>query len=429
MHRTFVAAAGAGPTGSKIYEANTGGGAWSDVSGSSYSTNTEGWVFAQFGDATIATNKLDQMQASTGSTASTFAAIATAPKAKIVFTTKDFVIAANTADAAGSATYGTAPDRWWCSAFQNHTDWTPSVTTQCTTGRLIGGDGEFTAGLALGTNVVLYKKNAVFVGNYAGPPTVFDFQQIAGEYGAVGPNAVCDIGGAHFFVGDSDFWVFDGHRPVSVGAEVKDFFFDAVGSAALAKTIAVYHAATECVWVFYDTSSGSTLNNSLIFNVRTKTWGASPRNALRVAMVLQDGSLGIIGITKSLTTLTGSGTLLASDPDAANNAPTLTMWYVGDAGVNTSLREIRLQVARSETTSWSASALAYIRKYPGDPATLASPRGGSTLTDVNGVAPTIAIRGTAPWHYIAISFASADLELVGIRVPLRGAGSRSMGAA
>ena len=77
-------------TQTKLYELN--GTSWTDRSAGSYTGSSESrWSFCQFGDTTIASNLSDAMQSSS---AGAFAAIAGAPKAKIVVSaSNNFVIA------------------------------------------------------------------------------------------------------------------------------------------------------------------------------------------------------------------------------------------------------------------------------------------------------------------------------------------------
>ncbi|MGL4574044.1 MAG: hypothetical protein ACRCV9_04555, partial [Burkholderiaceae bacterium] len=126
------------------------------------------WSFTQFGNAALAANDADVIQAST---AGAFADIAGAPAAKILVSAKDFVIAFAT----NEGTFGDQPDRWWCSAFQNHTSWTPSLATQATSGRLVGSPGGITAAAMLGGYAVAYKERSLYLGQYVGSPIVWQF--------------------------------------------------------------------------------------------------------------------------------------------------------------------------------------------------------------------------------------------------------------
>ena len=262
-------------TQTKLYELSSS--TWSDVSGGTYTGSSENrWCFAQFGNAAIATNDTENIQAST---AGTFSAIATAPKARIVVAAKDFVIAFNTNDGSASATYGDSPDRWWCSGFQDHTDWTPAVSTQCNTGRLIGSGGEITAAAVFGANVIAYKSRQMFMGQYVGSPVVWQWDPVPGEQGCVGPEAVVDIGGAHIFVGEDNVWLFDGTRPFPISQNsVRQWLYDDISATYKYRTIVTYDRNNGRVWIFYpSTVSTGKPDSALVFHLGRKRWGRANR--------------------------------------------------------------------------------------------------------------------------------------------------------
>ena len=111
-------------------------GAWSNVSrGLGYSVGGNRWRFAQFGNDSVAANKSCVLQRSTGAS---FADLV-APKASFCETVAGFVILADCNDAGtGLATgFGDQSDRWWCCGINDVTTWTPSLATQCASGRLV----------------------------------------------------------------------------------------------------------------------------------------------------------------------------------------------------------------------------------------------------------------------------------------------------
>jgi hypothetical protein len=115
-------------TTTNLYELVTG--SWVDVSSATYTGGADTrWSFAQFGDSTLAANLNDTIQRSAGSGA--FASISGAPKARILFSVQGFVMALHTDDTG----FGNNPDRWWCCAAFDDTDWTPSIKG---TGDLLG---------------------------------------------------------------------------------------------------------------------------------------------------------------------------------------------------------------------------------------------------------------------------------------------------
>ena len=130
-------------TATKLYELI--GGVWTDVSrATAYNAGVDArWMIAQFGNSTLAANKGDKIQRSTG-TGVAFADIATAPKAEIIFSVGSQVMALNTNDGTDK------PDGWHSSALNDDTDWTPSLITQAASGRLVSTPGAITAGMRLG---------------------------------------------------------------------------------------------------------------------------------------------------------------------------------------------------------------------------------------------------------------------------------------
>lgn len=258
-------------TQTKLYELV--GTSWTDqsIGGASYTGSTESrWSFCQFGDTTVASNLTDAMQFSSSGA---FNTVTTAPKAKIVASaSNNFVIAFNTND----GVYGQSPDRWWCCAQNDQTNWTPNVSTSATTGRLVAVEGPIQAALPLGDYMVAYKQRAIFLGVFAGAPIVWQWNLVpGGEAGAVGPEAVCDIGGAHFVVGNDNFWIFDGTRPIPVGVGVvRQWFLNNSNPTYRYRTKVSYDRQKSLVSVSYPSLNSTGLCDArLVFHVGTKHWG------------------------------------------------------------------------------------------------------------------------------------------------------------
>lgn len=277
VRRIFAGAA------TKVYELSAG--AWNDVSRvAAYNATADSrWMFAQFGNATLAANKADTIQRST--TAS-FADISGAPKADIVFSVGAQVMALNVNDGADK------PDGWHCCALFDDTDWTTSITTQAASGRLVSTPGAITAGARLGEYAVAYKKNAIFLGQYVGAPAVWDWIPVAGgDSGCVGKEALCDLGGAHFFVGDDNFFIFNGTTPTPIADNaVRQWFYDNSNPLYRYRTKCIFDRQTNRVWVFYPSINATTCDQALVYHVLSKKWG---RATLNVEAVLNYVSPGL----------------------------------------------------------------------------------------------------------------------------------------
>lgn len=324
-------------TAAKLYELLAG--AWTDRTRSVGGDYTGGadtrWSFAQFGDATIASNKTDAMQAST---TGAFADISGAPKAEIVFTVGAFVMALNYDDGTETA------DGWYCSAAFDHTDWVLDVTTQCTSGRLVSTPGALTAGLKLGEYAVAYKAKSIFLGQYVGSPVVWDWIPVAGgEAGCVGKDAICDIGGAHFFVGEDNFWLFDGTRPVPLGDnQVRQWFYDNSDPQFRYRTICTFDRQNNRVWVFFPGSGSETCNKALVFHVLAKKWGCADRDV--------EAAVNYIAPGTTFDTLDDEGATYDTLPDISYDSQ---YWLSGGRSLSIFNTSHQLQLMTGDATTGS----------------------------------------------------------------------------
>ena len=247
-------------TDTKLYELSST--TWTDRSrGGDYTTGGKVWRFCQFGNTTLAANGIDVLQTSSGTT---FANIASSPIAKCIDAAAGFVMVGNT-DA--------TTDTWKCSAFQDASDWSTSVTTQCTTGRIVDAPGPIQAVRSLGSDFVLYKDRAMFLARYVGAPSVFSFQQIPGEIGCASQEAVVNLTTEHIFIGYEDIYRFDGTRPVSIGGPLKKWFFGNLNKSLRTQIKGLHDRNASRVWFFYPSGNSLTNDAAIVYNYATGQWG------------------------------------------------------------------------------------------------------------------------------------------------------------
>jgi hypothetical protein len=260
-----------------------------NTSGGYVGSSESRWSICQFGDTTMASNYADPMQSSSA-VSTPFAAIAGAPKAKIIVSqSNNFVVAFNT----NEATNGVSPDRWWCCAQNDQTNWTPNVSTGANTGRLIAGEGAITAATRLGDYLVAYKLNALFLGTFVGSPVAFQWTLIpGGPAGCVGQDALCDIGGAIFSVGADSFWIFDGTRPMPIGAgETRMFFYNGSNPSFRYRTQCAFDARANLVRVFYpSTASTGQLDSCITYSTISRQWGRDDQVVQAALNFIQPGT-------------------------------------------------------------------------------------------------------------------------------------------
>jgi hypothetical protein len=277
----------------KLYEQSST--SWTDrtrASGGDYGLGADlRWRFAQFGDVALAAAKSDILQYSA---AGAFANLgASIPKAAIVETVGQFVFLFDVNDHGTLEDGLNYPDRWWCCAIGDHTNWTPAIATQCTTGRLTSAPGKIKAGRRFGEEIIAYKERAMYRGVYQGPPTAWAFQEIPGEIGALCQEVVVNVGTPeqprHIFMGYENFYEFDGSRPVPIGFDVRDTVFGEINRPYAEQCLALHDRMRSRIYFFYPVSSSVNPDKCVVYNYRTKKWGRDDRTVEAVVEYLSAG--------------------------------------------------------------------------------------------------------------------------------------------
>lgn len=411
-------------TADAIYEG--GSGAWADVtraSGGAYTVGTGlRWRFAQYGNVSLAVQKGDVLQYSNGTGA--FANL-TAPKASIVETVGEFVFLADT----NEGTYGDQTDRWWCSAKGDYTSWTPSVATECATGRLIGSSGPIRAMRRFGDQIVAYKGRSMHMGTYQSAPDIWRFDEIPGGVGAVSQEAVVNAGTEqdprHLFMGADDFYSFDGSRPVPIGVGwIKEQVFAEVSQSYSYGAQAVHDRKNSRVYFFYPTGGSATCDKCVVYNYRTKQWGRDDR---RIEATFEYSNPGITytGLGSVYTTyadlpsvpydsaLASAGAMSPAIFDTAHKLYTLTgpagntSITTGDFGDDTQVWLLSKLVPLFFTTPDTATMTNFYRANLGDDLTM-----DSLATFSDGRFNKLR---SARWHRFRLDF-SGDWEMAHINV-------------
>lgn len=354
-------------TATTLQEATSG--SWVDVSravGGAYGAAATRWRFAQFGDSSLAVQKSDVLQQSTSGA---FANVATAPKASCITTSSGFVMLADTLD----GTFGDSPDRWWCSGVFDATAWTPSTTTQCTSGRLVDTPGKITALANLGSNIIAYKDRSMYIGSYVGAPSVWNFLNIPGDVGAPSQEAIVNIKTAHVFMGYEDFYMFDGSRPTPIGAEIRKWFFGSrLDPAYRYNVIGTHDRNNGCVWFFYPTvGSGGVLTDAIIYNYRVNKWGVATQS-IQCALEYYSPSITYDGLGSLFSTWDSLPNISYESPFWTSSSPlpavigtdnivrsisgacassSMTFFDMGDDEMYTTATKVRLRHAVAPTSA------------------------------------------------------------------------------
>jgi hypothetical protein len=276
-------------THTDLYEA--GASTWTEVSrAATYTTAITGrWRFAQQENVSFAANGADTIQASVSTGA--FSCVAGAPIANIVETVGKFVFAVGTPSNAHGV-------QW--SALGDYTDWTASVATQSGSDTLTTTEGGNTAGRRFGNTIVIYKRTSMYLGVNVGPPNIWQFELIPGSVGALSQEVVVNIGTPdnpkHIFMGEDDFYVYDGSRPIPIGTNrIKKTVFGELLKSRYYAALASHDPDNSLVRFYYPTNDSVIPNKCVVYNYRTDRWGRDDRS-VEAACDFISGSVSYDGL-------------------------------------------------------------------------------------------------------------------------------------
>lgn len=222
----------------------TSGGSYIDVSksggyalaGSTYQYGQDAaaaFDICSFGDVLIAAHKsiVPQYRSALDLTVSTLFAnlgtTSTPPKASVCATASNFLFLGDLNSTWGTviSTAGTRDMVAW-SAIGDHQNWNNDPTgNQSSFQQFVDTPGPITALAPLGDAIVVFKANAMYLGRYVGAGSnspIWAFERISGQIGCLGPRSVVDIGGRLVFAGIDDVYIFDGSRPQSITAGIRE---------------------------------------------------------------------------------------------------------------------------------------------------------------------------------------------------------------
>jgi len=118
----------------------------------------------------------------------------------------------------------------------------------------------------------------MFIGQYVGPPVVWDWREVSDTVGAPCQEAVVPIvtklgGAAHIFMGYQDFFYYDGSRPVSIGNPLKKTIWDELNKTYRHKVATLHDQINSNIYFHFVASSTGVIDACAVYNYRKNEWG------------------------------------------------------------------------------------------------------------------------------------------------------------
>jgi hypothetical protein len=113
---------------------------------------------------------------------------------------------------------------------------------------------------------------------YLGDPYTFGLQEISSSVSIMGPNAMVSVGDLVFWMGKSEFYVYDG-TVSQIPCDVKEYIFDNLNGQQGLKVYAGHCSAFSEVWWLYPSGNSNENDRYVIYNYEQRIWyyGVMPR--------------------------------------------------------------------------------------------------------------------------------------------------------
>ena len=158
-------------------------------------------------------------------------------------------------------------------------EWAATDTT--TAGELrISTGSEIVGAIQTKQQIVVFTDISVHAMQYIGDPYTFGIQEVSSSVSLMSPNAMVAVGDQVFWMGKSEFYLYDG-AVVQVPCDVKEYVFDNLNLRQGLKVYAGHCSAFSEVWWLYPSGSSNENNRYVVYNYEQKVWyyGAMTRTA------------------------------------------------------------------------------------------------------------------------------------------------------
>ena len=252
----------------------------------------------------------------------------------------------------------------WCSS-EDYATWTATATNTAGDKRLDSGN-EIYCGVKTSKETLIFTDKALYVMSFDGPPYTFGFSSMGPNGGLAGPNAAREMDGRIFWMGNKEFFVYDGAVRV-LQCDVLNHVFDDINWVQKAKVFAGSNRRYGEIWWLYCTSAATECDVYVIYNTIENHWSYGT-----LARTL------IVGDSDTFSNPYAAGTNgylydheFGTDDDTAALSTSLKSWDA-EIGEGEYMMQVRRVIPDFETLTGSVSLVLNAKEYPGSTETLSS---------------------------------------------------------
>lgn len=252
------------------------GATWTDRSGPSAPYAVDNWEFTKFGQRVIAAGFQSDLQYWDLGSSAAFADLPGGPpRARRIATVRDFVMLGDTDVSGGGGGANVGPNFIQWSAYNNSELWTPSIATQSDFQELPGRGGRVQR-ITPGEIAIIFTEQSIWRADYAGPPVIFQLDELEKKRGTPAPNSVVWSGRYVWYFGWDDFYMFDQRSSSSQGIgnnKIARWFAQNAASDAFETMRGALDRRNRLVmWAFKSSSSSPFNDRVLVYNWSSERW-------------------------------------------------------------------------------------------------------------------------------------------------------------
>ena len=158
--------------------------------------------------------------------------------------------------------------RW--SSQESVTDWTPTATNTAGDLRLSQGS-EIVTALRTSRQILIWTDHSLHSLQFLGPPYTFGTALLGDNIRIAGPNTAISINDIVFWMGQENFYMYDGRIQV-IPCTVRQYVFNDLNRNQSFKFHAGSLASQSEVWWYYCSESSEEIDRYVIYNYLEKTW-------------------------------------------------------------------------------------------------------------------------------------------------------------
>ena len=135
----------------------------------------------------------------------------------------------------------------------------------------VGSGSEIICAVETRQQIIVFTDSSLHAMQFLGPPFTFGISQLSENITIMGPMATKAVDDTIFWMGQEDFYVFDG-RVQKLPCAVRSYIFDDFNVAQNQKVFAALNSTFDEVWWFYPSGDSTEIDRYVIYNYQEQAW-------------------------------------------------------------------------------------------------------------------------------------------------------------